>query len=268
MNKTPSQTKWMTVCVVALLAVATMTAQAAQERMAKVVRIKGSARASTGNNVWQPIKVGDTLGSGMIIQTAASSAVDIVFAEALDAAPKTSTSDYASFSPTVQRDIIRVQPDTVIAIEKLSATDAGGETVTETQLDLRSGRIIGSVNKVSAASTFEIKIPNGVAGIRGTLFSISALGVISVISGSVAAATPTPNGPKVEVVQAGFEYDIPTGKISPIPVTAQNDWERDMPHDRGHRIIIPGDHTNNYCSPNTGGHKGGSNDGDQGHGEQ
>lgn len=242
--------KLLTVCTVALLTMAT-TAQAAEELTAKVVRLKGSARYSTGGNVWQPIKIGDTFKTGAIIQTAAGSIVDIVFAEATGPGRTASGGGLPSissltYSPTVQRDIVRVQPDSVLAIDRLTATKTGSDRVTETQLDLRSGRIIGSVNKVSAASTFEVKIPNGVAGIRGTLFSISALGVVSVLEGSVACAFSSPDGPKVVVVQAGFEFDITTGETRPIPADMR---PSDFPRDVSPRTTVLADGTIVYVSP-------------------
>jgi len=70
----------------------------------------------------------------------------------------------------VRHDVIRVTSDTVLAIDKLSSVNTGADKVTETELDLRSGKIFGAVKKQSAASRFEVKIPNGVAGIRGTIF--------------------------------------------------------------------------------------------------
>ena len=56
----------------------------------------------------------------------------------------------------------------MLAIDRVSATDTGADRVTETELDLRTGSIFFSVKKQAAASRFEIKFPNGIAGIRGT----------------------------------------------------------------------------------------------------
>ena len=67
-----------------------------------------------------------------------------------------------------EHDVIRVQSDSVLAIDKVSATDTGADRVTETELDLRTGSIFFSVKKQAAASRFEIKLANGIAGIRGT----------------------------------------------------------------------------------------------------
>lgn len=263
MKQKRSLLNWLTVCGVVLLAAATLTAQAAEDREAKVVRLKGSARYSTGGNVWQPIKVGDTLKAGAIVQTAAGSVVDLVFSEAFLAARTPTHGESVSYNPTVQRDIIRIQPDSVLAIDRLTEVNTGADKVTETQLDLRSGRIVGSVNKISAASTFEVKIPNGVAGIRGTIFSISALGIISVIQGAVGAAYNTPDGPKVEVVQGGFQFDIRTGELRPLPVEEQR---QGLPRDPGVPTIVPKDQTKVYVS-GTVGHKSSGSSESEGGGE-
>src|SRR6266699_5569671 len=56
--------------VAGALALAFVSTAAAQTQgAAKVVRIKGSARYSTGNNVWVPVKLGSVLKPGTVIQT-------------------------------------------------------------------------------------------------------------------------------------------------------------------------------------------------------
>src|SRR6187549_1924827 len=72
---------WLVTCGVALAMVANVSAGDAKERTGKVVRVKGAARYSTGNNVWQPLKVGETLKPGSILQTAKGSSIDISFEE-------------------------------------------------------------------------------------------------------------------------------------------------------------------------------------------
>src|SRR5258706_8893026 len=53
----------------ALALVFVATAPAQTQGAAKVVRIKGSARYSTGNNVWVTVKLGSVLKPGTVIQT-------------------------------------------------------------------------------------------------------------------------------------------------------------------------------------------------------
>src|SRR5215467_4279573 len=54
---------------VALALASTAMAQSAIDSTLKVVRMKGPARYTTGNNVWQPLRVGAVVHPGTVIQT-------------------------------------------------------------------------------------------------------------------------------------------------------------------------------------------------------
>src|SRR3974390_158266 len=148
-------------CTIALALVSTVAAQTATDSSVKVIRVKGPARYSTGNNVWQPLGPGTVIRPGTVIQT---------------------------------------------------STEKGS------YVDLEAGRITGSVKKMSAASKFEIKLPNGVAGIRGTVFDISAEGVVRVFVGSMVVAWVDSKSGNVvtQVVMGGQQYDARSNQISPI----------------------------------------------------
>ena len=121
---------------------------------AEVKVIYGTAKYSTGGNVWVPLKVGTVLKAGAIMQTAADSTVDL--------------------NMGVNGPVVRVTPNTTLSFDKLAYTDTGADTVIETQLNLQSGRILGNVKKLAAASRYEIKLPTGVAGVRGTDYEVTA----------------------------------------------------------------------------------------------
>lgn len=204
----------------AFLLVAAVTATASLEDFskAKVVRIKGSARFTTGTGVWQPLKVGDILNSGTVIQTAADSRVDLVLGD-----PRAVANDsrvglpFASATPSggglggasrVDRNFLRLMENTVLSVDKLTATDTGADIVTDTQLDLRAGRIFGTVKKLSAGSRYEVKIPNGVAGVRGTIYLLSAMGDCMVWEGAMAEALMNASGELIKrVIEAKHKYD-------------------------------------------------------------
>ena len=219
--------------VLSLALVASADAQTSKQRTGKVVRIKGAARYSTGNNVWQPLKVGSILKPGYIVQTAQDSYTDIVLNEETSVpaapagipskAPAAASSSSASASPSsaaarsVDQDVVRVLPDTVLSFDRLTAVETGGDRVTETELDLRTGAIFGAVKKQAAASRFEIKIPNGVAGIRGTYFYASSKGMFSCMSGSLVAAYTNADGtPGTQVVAGGNQFNTATRELAPI----------------------------------------------------
>lgn len=209
---------WVVACSVALAMVTVVSAQGAKERNGKVVRIKGAARYTTGNNVWQPLKVGTILKSGSLVQTAAKSQVDVVLGETDLVPVRAVAADVSTYSPKAEQDVVRIQEDSVLAFDKLALTDTGNDQVTETQLDLRSGKIMGTVKKLTATSRYEIKLPNGVAGVRGTIYTISAEGVVQVLVGSVVISWVSPDGtPMTQTVNGGYQFDSRTGLLTPIP---------------------------------------------------
>jgi hypothetical protein len=218
-------------CTMALALVSTAAAQSAIDGAAKVVRIKGPARYTTGNNVWEPLRVGSVLRPGTVIQTSTEkgSFVDIVMGDVNAALPSPisygpyipnsfASASSSAYQPSSDQNVVRVWENTAVGIEKLTTMQSGSEVVSETQLDLKAGRITGSVKKMSAASKYEVKLPNGVAGVRGTVFDITADGVVRVFVGSMVVAwVDSKTGNVVtQVVMGGQQYDARSNQISPI----------------------------------------------------
>ncbi len=234
MKLTNKTLTWLIAGMVSIALVTGASAQTAKERTGKVVRIKGAARYSIGNKVWQPLKVGTILKSGAVVQTAADSYADIVINEnssadvvsmpSASAAPSAAGASGGGSGGGVKSpeyDVIRVQNDSVVAIDRVSATDTGTDRVTETELDLRTGSLFFSVKKQAAASRFEIKYPNGVAGIRGTYGIIFADGRIICGGGSVVSASADSAGKTTtKVVPGGTQSGAGDGQPSPISSSA------------------------------------------------
>ena len=230
MNKTLT---WLMAAVLSLALVVPAGAESAAARTGKVVRIKGEARYSTGKKIWEPLKVGTILKSGAIVQTAKGAFVDIVVNEEASAAavalkaptstaaPSSAGGGGGSATPSPDQDVIRVLDDSYLVFDNMNAKNNGSTTVTETLLDLKKGSIFGSIKKQASSSRFEVKIPNGVAGIRGTIFLISASGSVSCLTGSVVAAFTSSSGDvATQVVGGGNQLDTNTGQISPLPAAA------------------------------------------------
>ncbi len=210
----------------ALAMVTSLAAQTVKEGGATVVRIKGLARFTTGNNVWQPLEVGMTLKPGVLVQTAANSMVDIVLGDTATVPPpaiKRIIANLYFYQPSAEaaiaeQNVVRVMADSVLGIDKLTSTATGADVVTETQLDLKKGRLFGSVKKLSAASHYEVKIPNGIAGIRGTVYLISADGVVTVLIGSVVVSWVDPDGTvHTQEVTANQQFNLVTKELSTLP---------------------------------------------------
>lgn len=184
--------------VVALGVAYVASVQAAPEVGKAVVRsIKGSAQYAEGAN-WNALKVGQVLKPGAVVRTANESQVDLFMDQ--------------------NGPIVRLAENTTLGIDKLNFEATGIDTVIETQLDLKSGRVIGIVNKMASESKYEIKTPNGVAGIRGTEYVVTATSEVYCLSGSLVVVYVRSDGTVVtQVVNAGEMFSPATGTVEPIP---------------------------------------------------
>jgi hypothetical protein len=115
---------------------------------AEVRAVKGTASYSTNGGPTKPLRVGIILRSGSTIRTGSNSTVDLFLG--------------------VSAGIVRVVENSTVGFDKLTLTDTGADTAVEVQLHLPEGEMYFKVNKLSKASRYEIKMPTGVAGIRGT----------------------------------------------------------------------------------------------------
>lgn len=190
-------------CVAALLAVAAVTtAYAAQPGKAVVRSVAGAAEYSV-SGPWMPLRVGQELGPGSSVRTANDSSV-VLFLD--------QNGPY-----------VKLTENTTLGIDKLTFEPTGVDTIIDTQLDLKSGRVVGIVRKLSTTSKYEIKTPTGVAGIRGTEYSISATGQVYVLSGSVVVVSVRADGSVLtQVVNAGEMFNPASGRVEPIPAATQS----------------------------------------------
>lgn len=175
--------------VALLVAYSAAAVQAQQQQGKAVVRaIRGSAQYTQGGD-WMTLEVNKELTSSAVIKTAANSQVDLFLDQ--------------------NGPVVRVTADTVLALDSLKFEDSGAGMVIETKLNLTVGRILGSVKALAAASKYEVKIPTGTVGIRGTEYDISANGVINMKSGSVLADMTFGGQRSSMVVNAGQTYTPP-----------------------------------------------------------
>jgi len=141
-------------------------------------------------------------------------------------APDANVRGLIDYKPAVEQNMVRLTGDTMLAIDKLTVSDTGLDTVSDTELDLKQGRIFASVKKLSAASQYLIKIPNGIAGVRGCVVVIDASGWCAVIKdplappshkGALLLSIIGPNGtPATYQVDEGSQFTPQTGQITPL----------------------------------------------------
>ena len=216
-------------------------AQTVKPCLVTIVRIQGQARYSMGDNNWHPLIVGKILRSGAIIQSAVNSSVDLVLSGNPILMPQALTSPdttpvamgpaddpnvrgYVAYQPAVEQNVIRMFGNSVLAVDKLTQVDTGVDTVSDTELDLRAGKIFVNVKKMSASSQFIIKIPNGVAGIRGSTGCISADGSVQWFKGQIIISLVNPKTglPVTTSINGGFEYNPETGQVTEVTPNVLN----------------------------------------------
>lgn len=186
--------KWMA-CAAALGAFVMVSSAEAKVGVAVVRRVQGSADFSQGSATWSPLTKGKQLKPGAIIRTGAGSEVDLF----LDR----------------NGPVVRVTENTQLGIDRLSYEKSSVETVIDTGLDLKAGRILGLVDKMAEASKYEVKTPHGVAGIRGTEYDISAFGKVTVVSGSVVFVHAVDGKVNTYVINTGETFNPDTQKVTP-----------------------------------------------------
>ncbi len=256
MKETRSVLRNWLVCGLAMAMVSTLAAQTPSQGVAKVVRLKGLAKYITGSNAGQLIKVGDEIKPGTVIQTASKSSVVLRLGDGSVPTARPVGGQMLAYRPDVDQNVVYVWENSLLGIDKLSftKTGTGADEVTDTQLDLKAGHIFGMVKKMSAASKYEVKIPNGVAGIRGTVYDLTADGVIKVLSGSAVLAYVGADGTVMtQVVMSNQQFDLRTGTLTPLPDRDKADMERLVKQIGGGYVSPPApvsqDKTLIYVSP-------------------
>jgi hypothetical protein len=241
----------------ALAMVSTLAAQTPEQVNATVVRIKGSARYTTGNNVWQPLKVGSTVRPGTVIQTGMDPGtyVDLVLGTGptSEASPVlfnpssaspggwSASAPPMSYGSRANQNVVRLMENTLLGIDRLTSLQTGAEEVTDTELDLKAGRILGNVKKLSSASKYEIKLPTGVAGIRGTFYDASIDWVKCLIGSITYAWIDANNNAQTGTITGGQKIDTRLGQISPLSTEDSNNMEAVMNgmHGHGPPVTVP-----------------------------
>ncbi|HUA67259.1 MAG TPA: FecR domain-containing protein [Candidatus Saccharimonadales bacterium] len=198
-----------------------------------VVSIKGEARYSVDGKTWHPLVVGKILRAGAVLETATGSTADLVLSGTpvpvpentaasqdlpmVTIAPDPNVRGYMSYKPLAQQNVIRMTSGTMLAVDQLTVIDTGADTVGNTEVDLRSGKIFFSVKKISASSQYIIKLPNGVAGIRGSTGYASADGSFGMLTGQAVDSTIGKDGqPHVFVIDGGSAFDPGSGQVVPL----------------------------------------------------
>jgi hypothetical protein len=129
---------------------------------------------------------------------------------------------------------VRVAADTTMAITTMNCIGSEREGDTETMLDVKAGSILGNVQKVSANSTYEIKTPHGVAGIRGTDFEITVtqepdgkyLVTFTSVHGRVFVSAVVNGAIETRELHDGESWCPGAGDVVPTPLRLLDEYSR------------------------------------------
>jgi hypothetical protein len=160
-----------------------------------LVRIQGTAQYSLdGGTTWNSALVGKALPAGSLIRTDDKSIADLLVGQnqadvnVLLLQNNTRHEPAPNVFPVRESNMIRLRPNTTFGIDKLTVPTDDPSSISGAEFNLKKGSILASVRKVSPSSEYFVKIPNGVAAVRGTQFALSSDGSgssISVVSGTV-----------------------------------------------------------------------------------
>ena len=227
----------------------TASAQPAKPGYATVIRVQGEASYSLDDGAHKfPLLAGKFLESGASIYTGSDGTVDVILGKAIDLpqakwvpervslAVDSPVRGLVTYRPSQEQNVVRIMPKSTLVIDKLTTVSAGADTVSDTELDLKKGSIYASVKKLSPAAQYLVKTPTGIAGVRGTQFSISLNedGTIKSVvvyqthddQGLVLAITSASGATQTFLIQDGQIYE--GGSSNPVPITPQL---RDFLHD-------------------------------------
>jgi hypothetical protein len=161
----------------------------------KVSKVKGTVEVSAGAG-WKALKDGDAVPVGADVRTAAGSGCILTWAGG---------------------NVVKVGPMTTMSVEQAEKTAGGDE---KSRVNLKDGSVSAHAKKLSTQkSSFEIKTPTAVAGVRGTdiLAEIEAGNVTFGVSDGQLEVTV---GDEVFVVDDGYLVNIGMDGVfeEPMPI--------------------------------------------------
>jgi hypothetical protein len=191
---------------------------------ARVFRVKGNAYwRSAADQPWQEIKTGTRLAPGSEIQTGAKSRAEISFGRS----PKRIRGDWADLSigvshhhrfghATLYDNMICVWESSLLRFDRLAlvATENVRRPAEALRIELSAGHIFGMVPKLAEGSRYEVKFLAGAANVFGTIYDVSAEGLIRVRVGNISVTYPGSQTP--QIVAGEQQFDVRTGVLYPL----------------------------------------------------
>jgi hypothetical protein len=192
------------VAALACLAISAAHADGEKSGVVTVIRVQGSVDGAEGvgradysldgGTTWQSAVVGQSFPAGTLLRTGKNSLLDVMIGQSYAEKSVVLLKDTwhqnpaRNVVPELEHNMIRLRPNTVLGVDKLLVPGNDPTAISDAELNLKQGTILGSVRKVKPSSEYFIKLPTGVAAVRGTQFELSTGGEgtsCSVVSGTV-----------------------------------------------------------------------------------
>ena len=179
-----------------------------QSREVYIKSIEGTVTYSLDHSTWSALKPGMTLQKGDALRTGPDSTADLEF----------------KYSGTA----LRLKPNSLLELAKLDEMVAGEDVIIDTRLNLESGSVIGSQDKLAPPSAFTIATRNGSAIIKGTEYSVAADGAVACFRGEVAVNSSQHGNVVSAEVPAGFSFNPAKGQVVATSPSDLSNFSRDL----------------------------------------
>ena len=195
------------------------------------VRLIGGARWSADNGgAWRPVKIGDYLESGCLVQTAPGSQLVILLGEKLGRLPRSHSGNGGLYDPHLYAsDLLSLQGDSILSIASVCDSGRAGPAATfqNTELTLLRGAVIGAVYRTGNDSLYEINCQSNrvFRARRGTTFYLTAPGDCTVYEGSGTVAGN--NGEAPVEISSRRAFSAASGLVTNLPAPP-SDWQHDL----------------------------------------
>lgn len=145
---------------------------------------KGTAEYSVDGKSWSQAQQGTMVPEGAAVRTKAAP-VDLYLG--------------------ANGPLLRVCPESEVTLSVLNREKGAGEAISNTEIKVQKGRVVGLATKVNAASRYEIKTAATATAIRGTKFAATSCGAIAVKEGLATVLYTTVAG------TTGTKFDVRDG---------------------------------------------------------
>ena len=197
---------FLTIALIALTLVFASQAAQAVSMKAKLSKVKGKVQVKSSDTAaWQKASDGMTVTQGAKIKTAAKSEVTVAWGK-----------DHA----------VKIDAMSAVSLTKMLKGKSGKQ---DNKVTLEKGKAFAKVGKMEKGSSFTVKTPTAVAGVRGSGFEFSDNSFM-VVEGTVTVSAAgmtvdlTP-GMMTEIPDFGMPpqapFDVPPGIMKNLQVTFQ-----------------------------------------------